>query len=172
LTIAGASLGVTEIFEAIRPIGGERPACPDEARLTDFASIGAIYCMSLSEQPRRTAAAVEHFRFLGLDRDVTLHMRKLGKHPVFEIWDGHRTIARRALEKGHNRVLILEDDARIKASRGLLANRLSRAISPLPGDWWGLHLCHFPIQAYPVSRSVLRVRSGFACAYVANLPLL
>ena len=154
------------------PIGGRGSTCPDETGLTDFASIGAVYCMSLREQPRRTAAAVRHFRAIGMDRDVTLHMRNLGNHPVFEIWDGHRTIARRALEKGHNRVLILEDDARIKASRRIVENRLSSAISRLPMDWWGLHLCHFPIQAYPVSRGVLRARSGFACAYVANWPLL
>jgi hypothetical protein len=81
-------------------------------------------------------------------------------------------MARHALACGHKRVLILEDDARLALSAGLLEGRLRRAISRLPAGWWGLYLGHFPVQAFPVWTNVLRTRSACTHAYVANAPLL
>lgn len=136
-----------------------------------FGPLDAIYCISLQEQPGRTAAATRHFRDVGLS-PVTLYRPRLGRHTPHAIWTSHREVARRALAMGHSRVLILEDDARFVASEKRLRRRLDRALPRLPSDWNGLFLGHIPLQAYPVGRGLLRTRSSLAHAYVANRGLL
>jgi hypothetical protein len=151
--------------------GGPEP--PDLASLaSQFASIDAVYCISLREQSARTEAIAEHFRAVGLAPFVTMYRPERGVNPPMAIWTSHRNVARRAIAKKHKRVLILEDDVRFKFPFPRLRDRVARAISRLPEEWWALYLCHLPMQAYPIAAEAMRVRSGGAFAYVANAPFL
>lgn len=136
-----------------------------------FGPLDAIYCISLQEQQDRRDAAARHFRDIGLT-SVTFYRPRRGLHPPRAIWTSHREVARRALAMGHKRVLILEDDARLRITAAALRKRLDKAFARLPAHWNCLYLGHFPIQAYPCAPGLLRVRSGSAIAYVANAPLL
>jgi GR25 family glycosyltransferase involved in LPS biosynthesis len=137
-----------------------------------LGSIDAVYCISLREQSDRTKAIIDHFRAIGLAPFVTMYRPERGVNPPMAIWTSHRNVARRALANNHKRVLILEDDVRFTLPFERLRARLASAISNLPQEWWALYLCHLPMQAYPVARDAMRVRSGGAFAYIANAPLL
>jgi len=171
--ICAEAQSVQALMSDFEPLEGEGTRCPDLASVADiFASIDAIYCISLRDEPNRTAGAKEHFRSIGLARHITLFRATRGAHRETAIWTSHREVAKRAVSKGHKRILILEDDARFSQAAQILRSRIDRAISSLPRDWHGLYLIHLPMQAYPVGTGVLRVRSGGAIAYVANAPLL
>ena len=150
--------------------GGAFP--PDATKASALPGGGAIYCISLREQPERAQAAMAHFRALHLDPYVTMYRPRRGLNAPRAIWESHRNVALRALAMGHDRVLILEDDARFVIALGPLKDRVARAIGNAPKEWRGLYLCHLPVQAYPIATNLLRVRSCGAFAYIANRPLL
>ena len=135
--------------------------------------VDAAYCISLVEQPHRTAYATAHFHETGLCRQVTFFRPHRPKSDAGRaIWKSHRAVAREALSSGHRRVLIMEDDVSFRRPIADIARRVERALSAMPADWWGLYLGHVPIQCYPVARGLLRARSVGLHAYIANTPLL
>ena len=117
------------------------------------------------DRPLRKAAAMKHFREMGLTASLTLYLPKRGRHFPRAVWTSHREMARHALKSGMKRVLILEEDANFHIGAADLRNRLERAIQKLPPNWWGLFLGHFPLQIYPPNPAA-------AHAYLANTPLL
>jgi hypothetical protein len=141
-----------------------RTLAPD---LTD-----AIYCISLQEQPRRTAKAAAQFHALGLCREVLFYRPVRRRDAERAIWDSHRAVAQDAIAKGFARILVLEDDVLFTRPREALVPRITAALHALPSTWWGLYLGHVPIQAYFLRLNLLRVRSGCTHAYIANAPLL
>ena len=155
-----------------------RPDCPycnGTAQAIDSeAIVDAIYCISLQEQPHRTAQAAELFHRHGLCRGVMFFRptRPRGRDASWGVWDSHRRVARHALAEGHKRVLIFEDDVQLARPWSRIVRRVERAYPELPGEWWGLFLGHFPMQAYFVTPRLARVRSVCAHAYIANAPLL
>jgi glycosyl transferase family 25 len=133
----------------------------------------AVVCLSLLDAPGRTAQAVAHFHQVGLCREVILFRTQRAQLDIQRsIWASHREIARYALDRGHRRVLILEDDATFHQSWPALRPRLERAMQNLPASWWGFYLGHFPVQGHFVRPNIMRVRSACTHAYVANLALL
>ena len=70
----------------------------------------AIYCISLQEQPHRTAKAAAQFHALGLCREVKFYRPVRGRDADRAIWDSHRAVAQDAIAKGFARILVLEDD--------------------------------------------------------------
>lgn len=153
----------------------KRPHCEycGGARSSDFAPFfDAVYCLSLQEQPHRTAAVVDLFHRLGLCANVTFLRPRRAKHLPRAIWQNHRAMACHAIDRGFRKVLILEDDADIRIGRDRLHARLAGAMPRLPEDWWGLFLGHIPLQAYPAGFRLLRARSGCAHAYIASERLL
>ena len=132
----------------------------------------AIYCISLQEQPHRTAQAAAQFHALGLCRDVLFYRPVRGCDTDRAIWDSHRAVAVHAVAKGFARILVLEDDVLFTRPRETLVRRITAALCTLPPTWWGLYLGHVPIQAYFLRPNLLRVRSGCTHAYIANAPLL
>lgn len=157
-------------FEPISP----DPSCDFCCGRRQSAAIGvdAVYCISLLEQPARTAYAAAHFHAIGLCRQVTFYRPSRAKITNRGVWTSHRAVAQEALARGHRRALILEDDVEFRRPIADLAPRLARALAALPPDWWGLFLGHYPVQAYFVARGLLRTRSLLAHAYIANAPLL
>ena len=135
-------------------------------------NLTAIYCISLQEQPHRTAKATEQFHALGLCREVLFYRPVRGRDPDRAIWDSHRAVAQDAIAKGFSRILVLEDDVLFTQPRETLIRRVAAALRGLPSNWWGLYLGHVPIQAYFLRPDLLRVRSGCTHAYIANAPLL
>ena len=134
--------------------------------------LAAIYCISLQEQPHRTAKAAAQFHALGLCRDVLFYRPVRGYDTDRAIWDSHRAVAADAIAKGFARILVLEDDVLFTRPRETLVRRSTAALCALPPTWWGLYLGHVPIQAYFLRPNLLRVRSGCTHAYIANAPLL
>jgi GR25 family glycosyltransferase involved in LPS biosynthesis len=145
---------------------GRRPAAPL------VPDLDAIYCISLQEQPHRTATAAAQFHALGLCREVLFYRPIRGLHADRAIWNSHRAVAQDALARGFARVLVLEDDVLFIQPRETLMRRITAALRALPSTWWGLYLGHVPIQAYFFRLNLLRVRSGCTHAYIANAPLL
>jgi hypothetical protein len=134
--------------------------------------LAAIYCISLQEQPHRTAQAAAQFHALGLCRDVLFYRPVRGCDTDRAIWESHRAVAADAIAKGFARILVLEDDVLFTRPRETLVRRITAALCALPPTWWGLYLGHVPIQAYFLRPNLLRVRSGCTHAYIANAPLL
>jgi GR25 family glycosyltransferase involved in LPS biosynthesis len=132
----------------------------------------AAYCISLQEQPERTATASALFHRLGLCRHVTFYRPRRGANTTRAVWASHRAVAERALAAGQARTLMLEDDVWMSRPWVETAPRIARALSRLPDDWWGFYLGHFPLKGYFVAPQVMRVRSACTHAYVANRPLL
>lgn len=147
-------------------------ADPAEDRISFQSTFDRAYCVALEDRPLRKAAAMKHFREMGLSASLTLYLPKRGRHFPRAVWTSHREMARHALKSGMKRVLILEEDANFHIGAADLRNRLERAIQKLPPNWWGLFLGHFPLQIYPVGWGVARTRSAAAHAYLANTPLL
>ncbi|MGH6989140.1 MAG: hypothetical protein ACREFD_13845 [Stellaceae bacterium] len=156
----------------------KRPDCPycnGTLRPVDTTSIlDAIYCISLQEQPRRTAQAMAQFHQHGLCRSVIFFRpkRPRDRGASWGVWDSHRRVARHALGEGHERVLIFEDDVRLDLPWPRIVRRVERVMPSMPAAWWGLFLGHFPMQSYFVTPRLARVRSVCAHAYIANTPLL
>jgi hypothetical protein len=134
--------------------------------------LNAIYCISLQEQPHRTAKAAAQFHALGLCREVLFYQPVRGRDVDRAIWKSHRAVAQDAIAKGFARILVLEDDVLFTRPRETVVRRVTAALRALPSTWWGLYLGHVPIQAYFLRPNLLRVRSGCTHAYIANAPLL
>ncbi len=132
----------------------------------------SVYCLSLQEQPHRTAAMADLLHHLGLCANATFLRPRRAKHQPRAIWQSHRDMARHAIDRGFRKVLLFEDDADIRIGRDRLQARLREAMARLPDDWWGLFLGHVPLQAYPIGFHLLRARSGGAHAYIASERLL
>jgi hypothetical protein len=132
----------------------------------------AIYCISLQEQPHRTAKAAAQFHALGLCREVLFYRPVRRRDAERAIWESHRAVAQDAIAKGFARILVLEDDVLFTRPRETVVRRITAALRTLPSTWWGLYLGHVPIQAYFLRLNLLRVRSGCTHAYIANAPLL
>jgi hypothetical protein len=147
--------------------------CAGRRRASPLApDLDAIYCISLQEEPHRTAQAGAQFHTLGLCREVLFYRPARGRDTDRAIWDSHRAVARDAAAKGFGRILVLEDDVLFTRRRETLARRVAAALRALPSTWWGLYLGHVPIQAYFLRPNLLRARSGCTHAYIANAPLL
>ncbi len=157
-------------FERI-PFNSSCPNCAiSEAQ--PFAKIGAIYCISLREQPERAAKAIAHFHAIGLCQAVIMYRPKRRRFVTMAIWRSHRSLALHAGRHGHTTILVFEDDVSIDAPLSVIKARIAESLDRIPRDWWGLFLGHFPFQAYPVAPGLLRARSGCLHAYIANEPLL
>ncbi|HWG05492.1 MAG TPA: hypothetical protein VG271_10800 [Beijerinckiaceae bacterium] len=162
----------TEDFETL-PKSGRCEYCGSGERSNAYKDyFDAVYCLSLREQPHRTAAMAELLHRLGLCNDSTLLLPSRAKHQPRAIWTSHRDIARHALDRGLRRILIFEDDAFIRIDEIQLRARLHEAMAQLPEDWWGLFIGHAPLQAYPIGLRLLRARSAASHAYVASERLL
>lgn len=147
--------------------------CAGRRRASPLApDLDAIYCISLQEEPHRTAQAAAQFHTLGLCREVLFYRPVRGRDADRAIWDSHRAVAWDAVAKGFARILVLEDDVLFTRPREALSRRVTAALRALPSTWWGLYLGHVPIQAYFLRPNLLRARSGCTHAYIANAPLL
>jgi hypothetical protein len=147
--------------------------CSGRRRVATLApDLDAIYCISLQEQPHRTAKAASQFHALGLCREVLFYQPVRGRDADRAIWDSHRAVAQDAVAKGFARILVLEDDVLFTQPREMLVQRIPAALRALPATCWGLYLGHVPVQAYFFRPNLLRVRSGCTHAYIANAPLL
>jgi hypothetical protein len=171
---ASQSLGVMEhaYFESLAR--DERcDYCAGRRHVGTLApDLTAIYCISLQEQPHRTAKAAAQFHALGLCREVLFYRPVRRRDAERAIWDSHRAVAQDAIAKGFARILVLEDDVLFTRPRETVVRRVTAALRALPSTWWGLYLGHVPIQAYFLRLNLLRVRSGCTHAYIANAPLL
>lgn len=136
------------------------------------AYFDAVYCISLKEQPRRASVAEQRLRKQGLAERLTFYRPARGRHLPRAIWASHRAVAAHALDQGHKRVLILEDDVAFCVDSTLMRARLSASMRCLPDSWWGCYLGHLPLQMYFRSAHLVRVRSACTHAYLANTPLL
>jgi hypothetical protein len=132
----------------------------------------AIYCISLKEQPQRAADAEQRLRRQGLAERLIFYRPARGTHTPRAVWTSHRAVAAHALDHGHKRILILEDDVRFCVDRAALQNRLAAGLRSLPENWWGCYLGHLALQMYFRGPHLVRVRAACAHAYIANTPLL
>jgi hypothetical protein len=147
--------------------------CRTGQRIREYKDyFDAVYCLSLREQPHRTAAMGKLLHGLGLCTDTTLLLASRARHQPRAIWANHRDMARHARDRGLRRILIFEDDAFIRIEGLQLRARLREAMVQLPEDWWGLFIGHGPLQAYPIGLHLLRARSGTSHAYIASERLL
>jgi GR25 family glycosyltransferase involved in LPS biosynthesis len=150
------------------------PVAPgDASSWQDFRRhFDAVYCISLRDQPERAAAAHGRLQAQGLSRGLTFYRPARGRHFPRAVWTSHRAVACHALDQGHARVLIFEDDVHFRVDGRTMLRRLARSMARLPEQWWGYYLGHLPMQMYFKGPDLLRVRSACAHAYAANTPLL
>jgi len=128
-------------------------------------NLTAIYCISLQEQPHRTAKATEQFHALGLCREVLFYRPVRGRDPDRAIWDSHRAVAQDAIAKGFSRILVLEDDVLFTQPRETLigASRpRCAACHPTGGDF---------ISAMCRSKLISCDQTCCACARAAHTPI-
>lgn len=160
------------------------PACPHcrggshaataPVLTADWSFADAVYCISLEERDDRMQAAAREFHRIGLCRRV-LFLRPT-RHPtrvIAGIWEAHRAVARHALDRGAERVLVMEDDVRF--TRRITRRRLARvgaAIDRLPPGWTIFFLGHWPLKARFHSLDTLETNSACAHAYLASRRLL
>src|SRR6516225_3959576 len=128
-------------------------------------NLTAIYCISLQEQPHRTAKAATQFHALGLCRDVLFYRPVRGCDTDRAIWDSHRAVAADAV------------------ARALPASSCSRTTSCSRGpgkSWCGASRprcapCHQPggdfISAMCRSKPISCGRTSCACARDAHTPI-
>ena len=167
-----SSTFAVEDFEPVPKSGRCEHCNKSEGASAYKGSFDAVYCLSLREQPHRTAAMADLLHRLGLCIDTTFLLPPRAKHQPRAIWASHRDMARHALDRGLRRVLIFEDDAFIRIDGIRLRARLNEAMAQLPEDWWGLFIGHAPLQAYPVGSHLMRARSAASHAYIASERLL
>lgn len=149
------------------------PFCAGAAAVADLApAVEAVYCIALAEEPERAERAADLFHALGLCRAVTFYRPRRGVEFSAAVWASHREVARHALAEGARRALIFEDDVVLPPNWPRRRRRVLRALERLPPDWWGFFLGHRPVQGYFVMHDVMRVRSMYTHAYIANAPLL
>jgi GR25 family glycosyltransferase involved in LPS biosynthesis len=146
--------------------------CSGRRACRALSGIDAIYCINIQENPKRFADAQKLFHFQGLCRDVIFYRPTRGRHSSLAIWTSHREVAREALRRGQQRVLVLEDDLRFLRGWVSILDAIRRALSRLPSGWFGLYLGHSALQGYFVAWGVMRVSSSTTHAYIANRPLL
>jgi GR25 family glycosyltransferase involved in LPS biosynthesis len=152
---------------------GDCPFCTGASEPADLSpSIDATYCISLREEPWRAEKVSDLFHDVGLCRSVRFYRPTRGVEFSGAVWASHREIARHALAHGVERALIFEDDVSLPRNWPAQRARIFRALEKLPGDWMGFFLGHRPVQGHFVRRDILRVRSMYTHAYVANRPLL
>jgi hypothetical protein len=149
------------------------PRCAGTTRrgvVFDWSFVDAIYCISLLERPDRLKRVVAEFHRVGLCRHVIFYRpRRHPRDPIIGIWESHRAVARHACERGHERILVLEDDVRFThALRPRKLRSIARAMQALPADWQIFYLGHWALQARFVRRDVLRTQSACTHAYIAN----
>jgi hypothetical protein len=135
-------------------------------------SIDAVYCINLIEHPKRFADVNRLFHSEGLCGDVIFYRPSRGKHSSLAIWTSHREVAREALRRGQQQVLVLEDDVRFLRGWTSILDAIRCALPRLPSGWFALYLGHAPLQGYFVGWGVMRVSSSTTHAYLANKPLL
>jgi hypothetical protein len=90
-------------FEPISP----DPSCDFCSGRRQPAAIGidAVYCISLVEQPARTACAAAHFHAIGLCQQAIFRRPQRAKNTNLGAWTSHRAVAQQALARGHQRVM-------------------------------------------------------------------
>jgi hypothetical protein len=157
------------------------PACPycggragGPAAPLDWSFLDGVYCISLRTRDDRMRAAAAQFHRVGLCRQVVFYRPE--RHPekgIIGSWESHRAVGMHALERGHARTLILEDDVQFdRPIRPATLEAVARALDGLPPDWMIFFLGHWPVAAWFVRRNVLRTSSGCAHAYIASPRLL
>lgn len=129
------------------------------------------YCLTLRETPWRRAPAEERFRAAGLEVEwfEGLHGPTLGLVPrlgTFEdrnyrmpagrvgLWLSFLMLWRVALERGHDPILILEDDA---VPQHGFSEHLDAALADLPADWDVLHVGTTCVEDKPTERLTSRI---------------
>ena len=164
---------MTRAYFAPVPRDEQCAYCKGERRAATLVpDVQAIYCISVQEQWHRAAQAAAHFHVTGLCQQVTFFRPRRGHNANYAIWESHRLVARDAVRKGFDRIIVLEDDVFFYRAWDINVPRIKRAMNLVPAGWWGLYLGHLPIQAYFVRGGLLRTRSGCTHAYLANRPLL
>ena len=93
----------------------------------------AVYCLSLREQPHRTAAMADLLHRLGLCAECHVLASQPRQTSSRAIWKNHRDIARHAIDRGFRKVLIFEDDAHIRIDGRRLQARLREAMARFAG---------------------------------------
>lgn len=155
----------TAFFEPAPCAAGDAAVGADWSGVVD-----AVYCISLQTRPDRMAAANAEIRRVGLG-PLTTFYRPLPhpERPVQGIWESHRAVAQHALERGLQRVLILEDDIRFsRIPTAARLRRLAAQLAALPADWNIFFLGHWPFRMTFEARDLVRVESACAHAYVAS----
>jgi GR25 family glycosyltransferase involved in LPS biosynthesis len=156
------------------------PACPycngsiEPEKALDWSFLDGAYCISLKSREDRAINVAAQFHKVGLCRLVTFY--RPVKHPVKGIigsWESHRAVGEDALQRGHQKTLIMEDDVAFAGKlRPGRVRAIARALDRLPSDWMIFFLGHWPVWAYPVRHNVLRTGSACAHAYVVSPRLL
>lgn len=151
------------------------PECPhcQSGSADEWSFIDAVYCISLKDREDRAANAAKELHRTGLCRKAIFYRPSRPDRGMISvaIWESHKAVARDALARGFRNALILEDDVTFPAPRKHSARAL-RAFHALPAGWGGLFFGHWPVDGYFVSRSLMKVHSGCAHAYLASATLL
>jgi hypothetical protein len=124
---------MTGAFFATVPRDEQCAYCNGERRAATLApDVQAIYCISLQEQPRRTAQAAAHLHATGLCQQVTFFRPRRGHNANYAIWESHCLVAQEAARRGFDRVIVLEDDVFFYDAWNANVPRIKRAMESLP----------------------------------------
>ena len=140
----------------------------------DWSFLDAAYCISLQSREDRAASVEKELHRVGLCRHTTFY-RPI-KHPrsaKMGVWESHRALARHALERHRQQVLIVEDDVVFTGTiNAAVTTSIRRTLRRLPDDWMALYLGHWVLWMSP--RGGRLMRSGSLCthAYIASPRLL
>jgi len=158
------------------------PACPfcdggglsDRSEAADWSFLDAVYCISLQSRDDRAASVEKELHRVGLCRHTTFYRPiKHPRLPKIGVWESHRAVARHALQRHGERVLVLEDDVVFSGTvTASTTASVERTMQRLPKDWMAFYLGHWVLWMSP--RGGWLMRSGSLCthAYVASPRLL
>ena len=139
--------------------------------------VDAVFCISLREREERRRAVLEQLQPLGLDIEFYLADRDR-ENPERGCYTSHQACARQALERGHQRVLMLEDDATLtggddRQMRSI--NRFLRLRSPeifylggIVGRMWRIPFPHVVRCRLAATHAYILSASG--CRKLLSLP--
>lgn len=142
----------------------------------DWSCVDQVYCINLRDRLDRFVESMLEFHNVGLcDRivyyrperpsdqewdDYQSWLKSSGKSDIFMTvtkgaygcWKSHKTIAEHALQHGHKRILVFEDDVEFLSnlSPDFAAHTLPNLIEDLPENAEFLHLGYFPFSGFPV----------------------
>lgn len=143
-----------------------------DASLYNWDWIDHVYCISLQDREDRVTLVTQEFHKVGLCKKLifyrpvkdTSNVKRPGTRGC---WESHRTIAKKALDEGADKLLIFEDDVEFDMEHCTLENvqKVADSVQKFGSELSILLLGHWPVVCLPSLKSTKLVRTVSMCTH-------